>query len=164
MIMATVGGTVSEITGGKFANGAVSGAFVHLFNAEARRILKPNEYNFKVARAASKEIRKLYGIKNGEEFVSRVGLNVDPNDSDSIDEARFQLERDLQQIGIIGLYGATKQLSETYYMNLVKFGQGKITSTFGLVYQLADPLNDYGFVYDCRSVSNCHVIGVYTNE
>ncbi len=34
MIMATVGGTVSEITGGKFANGAVSGAFVHLFNAE----------------------------------------------------------------------------------------------------------------------------------
>ncbi len=36
MIMATVGGTVSEITGGKFANGAVSGAFVHLFNAEAK--------------------------------------------------------------------------------------------------------------------------------
>jgi hypothetical protein len=34
MIMAVVGGTVSELTGGKFANGAVSGAFVHLFNAE----------------------------------------------------------------------------------------------------------------------------------
>ena len=32
--MAAVGGTVSEATGGKFANGAVSGAFVHLFNAE----------------------------------------------------------------------------------------------------------------------------------
>jgi len=32
--MAVVGGTVSELTGGKFANGAVSGAFVHLFNAE----------------------------------------------------------------------------------------------------------------------------------
>jgi len=32
--MATVGGTVSEATGGKFANGAVSGAFVHMFNAE----------------------------------------------------------------------------------------------------------------------------------
>jgi hypothetical protein len=29
MIMAVVGGTVSELTGGKFANGAVSGAFVH---------------------------------------------------------------------------------------------------------------------------------------
>jgi len=36
MIMAAVGGTVSDITGGKFANGAVSGAFVHLFNAEGK--------------------------------------------------------------------------------------------------------------------------------
>jgi len=33
-IMAVVGGTTSWITGGKFANGAESGAFVHLFNAE----------------------------------------------------------------------------------------------------------------------------------
>jgi len=33
-IMAVVGGTTSVITGGKFANGAESGAFVHLFNAE----------------------------------------------------------------------------------------------------------------------------------
>jgi len=32
--MAMVGGATSEITGGKFANGAVTGAFVHLFNAE----------------------------------------------------------------------------------------------------------------------------------
>ncbi len=33
--MATVSGTVSEATGGKFANGAMTGAFVHMFNAEA---------------------------------------------------------------------------------------------------------------------------------
>jgi len=33
-IAATVGGTASELGGGKFANGAVSGAFVHMFNAE----------------------------------------------------------------------------------------------------------------------------------
>ena len=36
MLTATVSGTISRITGGKFANGAVSGAFVHLFNAWAR--------------------------------------------------------------------------------------------------------------------------------
>jgi len=29
-----VGGTASKLSGGKFANGAVSGAFVHMFNAE----------------------------------------------------------------------------------------------------------------------------------
>ena len=31
-ITAAVSGTISEITGGKFANGAVTGAFIHLFN------------------------------------------------------------------------------------------------------------------------------------
>jgi len=33
-IAAIVGGTASKIGGGKFSNGAVSGAFVHMFNAE----------------------------------------------------------------------------------------------------------------------------------
>ena len=33
-IMAIVGGTASALGGGKFANGAISGAFVHMFNAE----------------------------------------------------------------------------------------------------------------------------------
>ena len=36
-IMAIVGGTTSELSGGKFANSAVTGAFVHLFNAEGDR-------------------------------------------------------------------------------------------------------------------------------
>ena len=34
-VMAIVGGTASALGGGKFSNGAVSGAFVHMFNAEA---------------------------------------------------------------------------------------------------------------------------------
>ncbi len=34
--MAIVGGTASKLGGGKFSNGAVSGAFVHMFNAEWR--------------------------------------------------------------------------------------------------------------------------------
>jgi hypothetical protein len=33
-IAAIVGGTISEITGGKFANGAITAAMAHLFNAE----------------------------------------------------------------------------------------------------------------------------------
>jgi hypothetical protein len=59
LIMATVGGTVSQLTGGKFANGAVTGAFVHLFNAE--RVL---------------ESRKAY-IENRAIMIAR-----DPNISD----------------------------------------------------------------------------------
>ena len=39
-VAAVVGGTASEIGGGKFANGAISGAFVHMFNAEGNTIAK----------------------------------------------------------------------------------------------------------------------------
>jgi len=38
-ISAVVGGTAAVIGGGKFANGAVSGAFVHMFNAEGKTFL-----------------------------------------------------------------------------------------------------------------------------
>jgi len=38
-IMMIVGGTASEIGGGKFSNGAMSSMFVHLFNAEGRMSL-----------------------------------------------------------------------------------------------------------------------------
>jgi len=41
---AIVGGTASEIGGGKFSNGVVSGAFVHMFNAEG--ILKSQKTYF----------------------------------------------------------------------------------------------------------------------
>lgn len=51
MIAATVGGTLSVIGGGKFKNGAVSGAFVHAFNElmhgameHAKRELTAEEY------------------------------------------------------------------------------------------------------------------------
>ncbi len=40
MMAATVGGTVSQLTGGKFANGSISAAFVHLFNVEAIQKIK----------------------------------------------------------------------------------------------------------------------------
>ena len=43
-IMAVVGGTASKLGGGKFSNGAVSGAFVHMFNAEGMTLAKGVSY------------------------------------------------------------------------------------------------------------------------
>jgi RHS repeat-associated protein len=40
MIMAGVSGTVSVMTGGKFSNGAMTGAYVHLFNSEYDNFFK----------------------------------------------------------------------------------------------------------------------------
>ncbi len=42
---AVVGGTISKLTGGKFANGARTAAFVHLFNAESGGTPKPKARN-----------------------------------------------------------------------------------------------------------------------
>ena len=39
-VAAIVGGTASALGGGKFSNGAVSGAFVHMFNAEIKTLKK----------------------------------------------------------------------------------------------------------------------------
>ena len=154
---------MSDITRGKYANGAVSGAFVHLFNAEARRILKPSEYNIRVAHTASKE---MYNIEqmDGEEFTSTMGLNIDPNDDNSILIAKMSLQTDLQNIGIIGLYDATKSAVENYYMNLMNYAKGKIGSSVGLVFHIVEPNSSYGFIYDCSSLSNCHIKGVFIDE
>lgn len=44
-VAATIGGTASVLAGGKFANGAVTSAFQHLFNAEAtRKEVSPDEF------------------------------------------------------------------------------------------------------------------------
>ncbi len=70
-IMATVGGTVSRITGGKFANGAVSGAFRFMFNEtlhDAKKTLQQYKGN-NIASAIDKN--NLY-IKQ-----------LDPNNSNS---------------------------------------------------------------------------------
>ena len=50
VIMAVVGGTASALGGGKFANGAMSGAFVHLFNAEvySKLLFSDSHYRYEI--------------------------------------------------------------------------------------------------------------------
>ena len=55
-IAAIVGGTASRLGGGKFANGAVTGAFVHMFNAEMGKQLKTKEMNMRTLTKISDEI------------------------------------------------------------------------------------------------------------
>ena len=61
--MAAVGGTVSDITGGKFANGAVSEAFVHLFNDEYERLFYQRKtFGDPIEKAkASEDVARLSG-------------------------------------------------------------------------------------------------------
>jgi RHS repeat-associated protein len=43
-VAAVVGGTASVLGGGKFANGAMSGAFIQMFNAEMAKMLRKSDY------------------------------------------------------------------------------------------------------------------------
>jgi hypothetical protein len=52
-----IGGTASVLGGGKFVNGAVSGAFVHLFNAEMKSYIKSVSVNI------DENIKKILWLK-----------------------------------------------------------------------------------------------------
>jgi len=51
VIMAVVGGTFSVLGGGKFSNGAMAAAFVHMFNAEMRKFVHVTKAALRKARA-----------------------------------------------------------------------------------------------------------------
>jgi hypothetical protein len=87
MIMAVVGGTVSELTGGKFANGAVSGAFVHLFNAEGvvhkyikslsmRQIMQVSDFKHYIKKMDVKTFNKYFGLNVTERELDMYKLDI----------------------------------------------------------------------------------------
>ncbi|MGM8228508.1 FG-GAP-like repeat-containing protein [Cellvibrio sp. ARAG 10.3] len=78
MVAALVGGTISEISGGKFANGAVTAAMAHLFNQESSAS-KMRDYWGRVAIVAKAEADRIAGLSLSEfqeEFGSFYGLNL----------------------------------------------------------------------------------------
>jgi RHS repeat-associated protein len=65
MIAATIGGTAAELTGGSFANGAVSAAFVHLFNDEATVQFRNQTYRgYRTARNLNELDGQIFGSEN----------------------------------------------------------------------------------------------------
>jgi RHS repeat-associated protein len=77
-ISVVVSGTVSKITGGKFANGAVTGAFVHLFNdMMLENTGAANGFHRRLS-VYNKDGKRLYGIsfgvKPGESIFGGVGV------------------------------------------------------------------------------------------
>ena len=65
MITATVSGTTSNLTGGKFANGAVTGAFVHMFNDLVIENTKAASGYHRRLVVYNSNNKRLYGISFG---------------------------------------------------------------------------------------------------
>lgn len=83
-----VGGTVSEISGGKFANGAMSAAFVHLFNQLAGS-LNPKEVTpsdeqkkaFEITLKKSQLAKDMYDFVTGEGWTIKYAAQLRPTGS-----------------------------------------------------------------------------------
>jgi hypothetical protein len=78
-MMAVVGGTVSEATGGKFANGAVSGAFVHMFNAEENYLKRV--WNRAVSNYSETMDTLTVGVTNVANSASSMGVTALKNNN-----------------------------------------------------------------------------------
>jgi len=103
-ISGIVGGTASELGGGKFANGAISGAFVHMFNAEMHKYIR----SLSVRQIAQVAKFKRY-IQNMDlkTFNKTFGLNVSSKGEMNI--YKLEIYNQLNPAIIKGAYDAATQ-------------------------------------------------------
>jgi len=74
--MGIVGGTASALGGGKFSNGAMSGAFTHMFNAEAghyamKIAMGTTREGLKVKQKASEDVAMVTGVASAIAYSSK---------------------------------------------------------------------------------------------
>ena len=143
-MMAVVGGTVSVISGGKFANGAVSGAFVHMFNTEIGNKDK-NEIDLNI-----EETKKISGYDwynkvkpDGDwDYKSKIGLEKGEDlgnfNYGATGAAKgFTLGTLLSAAGLVQIYTGTAKLrfDETFFDDpqdqlMIKYGYDYYHNTY----------------------------------
>jgi len=152
-IAGVVGGTASEIGGGKFSNGAISGAFVHMFNAEAVKI-NADKANYESLKALSVEIQKVKNM-NLDDFNKYVKYGFDEiTTAEDFFIAKNHVLAELnimlnQHTSIVTLYAIrTKKIWDA------------IVKSVGLYES-----KDYYIGYACTGAAdNCSVSGVYYDK
>ncbi len=118
-VAAVLGGTVSEVTGGKFANGAIVGAFSRAFNdeLETRRERHPTIHEIAAEGGVAKlvdgsadvsdviALRRRLDELNDDELIQLIPewSRAHPVD---LSIRRIELDRELSKIGVNGLYRA----------------------------------------------------------
>ncbi len=80
-IAATAGGISAELGGGKFANGALSAAFVHLFNGEARKDLRTSISGYKIIMEHEGFMPMIYEDQAGYATIG-YGHKLNPGEAD----------------------------------------------------------------------------------
>jgi hypothetical protein len=146
--MAIVGGTVSELGGGKFANGAMGSAFQYLFNDA---VAATNKY---LTNATIKENDRVGGLGNDdfmEEF-GKLGFAVE----DNINVVKMSLRRQFIQLSVKGI---ESDLFVPLPTSIPTGGKGfGFEALKWLSPNVYSP--NYNFNYSCTS-SNCKLDSVY---
>ena len=142
VIMAVVGGTASVLGGGKFANGAMSGAFVHLFNAEMEH--DRQELLLKRARAILADPKNLPA-----KYISTLKR--------MIDDGRLLYEKNYMRT--VTLPDGTSGLRSVYGTADIKTGTIRITSLIwhnwnakGLPYDDLIGQIDYDIIHELQHI------------
>jgi len=103
---AMVSGTVSMISGGKFANGAFSGAFRFMFNDAMHTYLTNKDMNIRTGYAAAEEKNRIANMSD-EEFIKEMNYS---GDTDNIFALQMKLGQELNKYIIVsGARGYTRQ-------------------------------------------------------
>jgi RHS repeat-associated protein len=134
-IMAIAGGTVAKHTGGKFANGAVSAAFVHLFNAEMGNTLARRNEQIRLKNMTDKDFKKEMGFKgtNDDIWISKIKLN---------NQIFKNSLSDLKTLTINGISIPTPKPDVSFVTKIINF---------------FDTTSSLKFHYNCRRASSCNV-------
>ncbi|PKM18270.1 MAG: hypothetical protein CVV11_13160 [Gammaproteobacteria bacterium HGW-Gammaproteobacteria-15] len=106
-LSAIAGGTASKLSGGKFANGAVTGAFSRMFNDEAKhqwqRSLQAAQEEQLAVGAATKALGKVLGSSRLD-----LGIEIDSNGnittsaSANLDKLKISINSDMQATVLAG--------------------------------------------------------------
>jgi len=169
---AAIGGTVSELGGGKFANGAVTGAFSRLYNEEAAHRDLENSDIKNLDKAAGAEFQRLSKLSTDQQvdLLNASGLNLNPNALGvDIDADIFILsaQNSLRQLVIRGVRDRliisntavagdfAALVSQTARVGII----GSVIDAID-IFRLTSSAPDVQFLYNCTEAGGCAVSGV----
>ncbi len=133
MATAALSGTTSVITGGKFSNGAMTGAFVHMFNSIGGMLTHINENQ---------------RINSMEPDQFRDEMNFSGTDYE-VKIAKYSLHKQLRKPFVYDMDNARINAPVGYL-------RSDATDALNVV-QYMDTSSGYKYEYNCSSVSSCNV-------
>ena len=151
-IASVIGGTAAELGGGKFANGAVSGAFVHMFNAEAKYLSK-KELDYSATRALGEEKQRIDKL-DVDSFNRQMGTSISKAD---LSVAKMHLYRQMDEYLVNGVASVLPNAASVLYTPNYSYS---VPKAIGWLYDVVGSQMTYGFRYDC-GVTRCSFRGMF---